>query len=147
MTDLQWLSSKVNIVGHIPWVFKSCLRHGGEITCEITGRRRMSDVDDKGLEVPCTWCVYTFFGNPRDCLSNYLWRLQTARTSCLPFKSTGFLQSHNSHKRFLKMPCDIRRPFPLHGRVSNWQSHNSHKRVLKMPLVVAVVSISKNSTY
>jgi len=43
-------------VGHIPressrvaWYF---LRHGGEITCEITDRRR-SDVDGKALEVPC----------------------------------------------------------------------------------------------
>ena len=60
MTDLQWLSSKINAVGHIPressrvdWYF---IRHGGEIIREITGRRRRSDVDGKGLEVPC---VYT----------------------------------------------------------------------------------------
>jgi len=54
-------------VGYIPressritWYF---LRHGGEITCEV----------------PC-------MGKPRNCLSYYLWRrLQTARTSCLPF--------------------------------------------------------------
>ena len=62
------------------------------------------------------------------------------------YHSTGFLQSHKSHKRFLKMPRNIRCPFP--GIVSNWQSHNSHRRVLKMPLVVVVVvSISQNSTY
>ena len=41
-------------VGYIPqessrvaWYF---LRHGREITCEITGRRRRLDVDGKGLE-------------------------------------------------------------------------------------------------
>ena len=52
-------------VGHLPressrvaWYF---LRHGGEITCEISGRRRRSD-DGKGLEVPC---VYTFLGKPK----------------------------------------------------------------------------------
>lgn len=54
------------IVGHIPrevsktaWFF---LEHGGEIRCEITSRRRRSDVAGKGLEVPCT---YTFEGKPR----------------------------------------------------------------------------------
>ena len=77
----QWLSSKVNML----WV-KSCLvgflRHGGEITCKITGRHRRSGVDGKGLEGPC---IYTFLGKPRICLSYYLWRLQTARTSYLPF--------------------------------------------------------------
>ena len=66
--------------------FKSCLvgflRHRGEITCKITDRWRRSCVDGKGLEVPC---VYTSLGKPRNCLSYYLWRLQTARTSCLPF--------------------------------------------------------------
>jgi len=42
-------------------------------------------------------------------LSSYLLRrLQTARTSCLPFNR--FLQSHNSHTRFLKMPRDSRCP-------------------------------------
>jgi len=48
-------------VGHIPressrvaWYF---LRHGHgeEVTCEITGIRRRSDVDAKGLEFPCVW--------------------------------------------------------------------------------------------
>ena len=54
-------------VGHIPressrvaWYF---LRHGGEI---ITGRLRRSDVDSKGLGVPC---VYTFLGEPGKCLN------------------------------------------------------------------------------
>ena len=53
------------IVGHIPrevsktaWYF---LEHGGEIRCEITSRRRRSDIG-KGLEVPCT---YTFEGKPK----------------------------------------------------------------------------------
>ena len=57
-------------MGHIPresssvaWYF---LRHGGQITCEITGRRRRSDVDSKGLGVPC---VYTFLGEPGNCLN------------------------------------------------------------------------------
>ena len=77
--------------------------HGGDITCEITGRRRRSDVDGKGLEVPCN---HTSLGKLRNCLSYYLWRrLQTARTSCLPFNR--LLQSHNTHKRFLKMPRTI----------------------------------------
>jgi len=31
--------------------------HGGEITCEITGRQRRSDVDGKGLEVPCMFAI------------------------------------------------------------------------------------------
>ena len=55
-----------HIVGHIPrevaktaWYF---LEHGGEIQCEIIGRRRRSDVLGKGLEVPCT---YTFKGKPK----------------------------------------------------------------------------------
>ena len=53
-------------VGHIPrehsrvaWYF---IRHGGEITCEVTGRRKRSSVAGKGLEVPCT---YTFWGRPK----------------------------------------------------------------------------------
>ena len=53
------------IVGHVPrefsriaWYF---LQHGGRITCEITGRRKRSEVVDKGLEVPC---LYTFVGRP-----------------------------------------------------------------------------------
>ena len=54
------------IVGHIPcevsktaWYF---LEHGGDIRCEITSRRRRSDIAGKGLEVPCT---YTFEGKPK----------------------------------------------------------------------------------
>ena len=52
-------------LGHMPrevskvsWFF---LRHGGCISCEITGRRKRSAVPGKGLEVPC---VYTFTGKP-----------------------------------------------------------------------------------
>ena len=55
-----------NAVGHLPreiskvaWYF---LHHGGEITCEITGRRKRSGVPGKGLEVPCT---YTYLGSPK----------------------------------------------------------------------------------
>ena len=46
----------------VAWYF---LSHGGEITCEITGRQR-SDVDGIGQEVPG---VYTSLGKPRNCLS------------------------------------------------------------------------------
>lgn len=53
-------------VGHIPREFSriACyfLTHGGEITCEVTGRRRRSVAPGKGLEVPCT---YTFLGKPK----------------------------------------------------------------------------------
>jgi len=127
-------------VGHIPressrvaWYF---LRHGGEITCEITDRQRMSDVDGKGLEVRH---AFTHFWGSQEIVK---------ATTCEDYKqlgpavyhSTGFLQSHNGHKRFLKMPRNSQCPFP--GIVSNWQSHNSHKRVLKMPFVVTIVSIS-----
>ena len=55
-----------DVVGHVPreiskvaWFF---IQHGGEITCEITGRRQRSGVPGKGLEVPCT---YTFLGSPK----------------------------------------------------------------------------------
>ena len=54
-----------NVVGHVPiefsrvtWYF---LQHGGRISCEITGRRKISAVALKGLVVPCT---YTYFGKP-----------------------------------------------------------------------------------
>jgi len=45
----------------IAWYF---LRHGHgeEVTCEITGIRRRSDVDAKGLEFPCV-CI--FLGKPK----------------------------------------------------------------------------------
>ena len=53
-------------VGHIPrevskvaWYL---LTHGGEIACEVTGRRRRSVTPGKGLEVPC---IYTFLGKPK----------------------------------------------------------------------------------
>ena len=55
-----------DVVGHVPreiskvaWFF---IQHGGEVTCEITGRRQRSGVLSKGLEVPCT---YTFLGSPK----------------------------------------------------------------------------------
>ena len=44
------------VVGHLPheisgvaWYF---LQHGGHITCEITGPRKLSNVENKGLVVP-----------------------------------------------------------------------------------------------
>lgn len=53
-------------VGHMPkelsrisWYF---IEHGGEIICEIIGRRRLSVIQGKGLEVPCT---YTYKGNDK----------------------------------------------------------------------------------
>jgi len=52
-------------VGHMPreqsrvsWYF---LKHGGQIICEVTGRRKRSLTPGKGLEVPCQ---YTFKGKP-----------------------------------------------------------------------------------
>ena len=54
-----------NTVGHMPreiskisWFF---LMHGGDISCEIVGRRRRSPIPGKGLEVPCK---YTFSRKP-----------------------------------------------------------------------------------
>ena len=53
------------VVGHLPREFSRVafyfLQHGGRITCEITGSRRLSDVHNKGLIVPC---LYTFWGKP-----------------------------------------------------------------------------------
>ena len=49
-------------VGYVPRevakVFKAFISHGGEITCEVTGRRRQGN----GLEVPC---AYHFSGKQR----------------------------------------------------------------------------------
>ena len=53
------------IVGHMPREISRTafyfLQHGGRITCEVTGRRKLSDVPNKGLVVPC---MYTFSGKP-----------------------------------------------------------------------------------
>ena len=53
------------VVGHLPKEFSRIafffLQHGGRITCEITGSRRLSDVYNKGLIVPSR---YTFWGKP-----------------------------------------------------------------------------------
>ena len=82
----------------------------------------------KGLEVPC---VHTSLGKPRNCLSYYLWRrLQTARTSCLPFNR---LCSKPQSQDFSKCHTTGRCPFPR-NRISCFQSHNNHKRVLKCHL-------------
>ena len=49
------------VVGHVPREFsKLCrhfLRHSGTIACEVTGRRKRSSTEGKGLVVPC---LYTF---------------------------------------------------------------------------------------
>ena len=60
------------------------------------------------------------------------------------YHSTGFLQRHNSYKRFLKKPRDRRCPFPGNTSIelAVFKATTSHKRVLNMPLEVAVVSIS-----
>ena len=107
---------------------------------KITGRRRtmlMARVwRFHAFTLPCT-------GKPRNCLSYYLWRrLQTARTAV--YHSTGFLQRHNSHKRFLKKPRDRRCPFPGNTSIelAVFKATTSNKRVLNMPLEAAVVSIS-----
>lgn len=54
------------IVGHMPReIAKTAsyfLQHGGRITCEVTGRRKLSSVPSKGLVVPCE---YTFWGKPK----------------------------------------------------------------------------------
>ena len=54
-----------NVVGHVPREFSKLayhfINHGGIITCEVTGSRRLSELPDKGLVVPC---VYTFIGKP-----------------------------------------------------------------------------------
>lgn len=51
-----------NTVGHVPKevrrVFSSFLIQGGDISCEITGHRRLG----KGLEVPC---LYKFSGKEK----------------------------------------------------------------------------------
>ena len=53
------------VVGHLPREFSRVafyfLQHGGRITCEIAGSRKLSDVHNKGLVVPC---LYTFWGKP-----------------------------------------------------------------------------------
>ena len=50
------------IVGHVPRevakVFKAFITHGGEVACEVTGRRKRGN----GLEVPC---VYHFKGKDK----------------------------------------------------------------------------------
>ena len=47
------------VVGHVPHEFsKLCwhfLRHGGTIACEVTGRRKHSSIEGKGLVVPCLY--------------------------------------------------------------------------------------------
>ena len=97
-------------VGHIPressrvaWYF---LRDGGEITCEITGRR-------KGRMLMVRFWRFHAFTLP--------WESQEATTCEGDYKQLESIVCHST---------------------GIFQSHNSHKRVLKMPLEVAVVSIS-----
>ena len=53
------------VVGHMPRDISRTafyfLQHGGRITCEVTGRRKPSDVLNKGLIVHC---IYMFHGKP-----------------------------------------------------------------------------------
>lgn len=47
-----------NLVGHLPKKISTIcslfLRHGGQISCRVTGRRRHStDLPQGGLEIPC----------------------------------------------------------------------------------------------
>lgn len=53
------------IVGHIPReISKTCwyfIHHNGSIEGEVTGKRKLSTVPGKGLEVPCK---YNFRGKP-----------------------------------------------------------------------------------
>jgi len=116
-------------VGYIPressrvaWYF---LRHGGEITSEITGRRRRSDVDGK------VWRFHAFtlpcMGKPRNCY--YWWRrLQTARTSCLPFNrlssKTQQSQKISQKATWLAMSISWKHEY----RTSCFQSHNKSQK-------------------
>ena len=103
MTDLQWLSSKVNMLRVIyleslqELLGTSWDMEERSLTKSPACRRRSSDVGGKGLEFPC---VHTFLGKPSNCLS--LRRLKQLGRPV--YHSTGFLQSHNSLKKFLKMP-------------------------------------------
>ena len=50
-------------VGHIPGISFYFQKHSGCINCEITGKSRLPDVQDKDfLVVPCT---YSFIGSPK----------------------------------------------------------------------------------
>ena len=49
-----------NTVGHIPWENS---KSGSEMTCIVNGDRRRSEVDGKGLVVPC---VYIFKGKQKN---------------------------------------------------------------------------------
>ena len=50
------LLKDATVIGHVPRkfsrVFWHFLRHGGTITCEVTGRKKRG----KGLEIPCVYC-------------------------------------------------------------------------------------------
>ena len=50
------LVKDATVVAHVPRefsrVFWHFLRHGGTITCEVTGQRKRG----KGLEIPCVYC-------------------------------------------------------------------------------------------
>ena len=56
-----------NTVGHVPWKISRVCRYflhksGSEMTCIVNGDRRHSEVDGKGLVVPC---VYIFRGKQK----------------------------------------------------------------------------------
>jgi len=105
MTDLQWLSSKVNMLCHIPressrvaWYF---LRHGGDITCEITGRKCRVTFDIHFLEEYWT-------GKATAVARVLKMPLVEAVVSISQNSTYWLLWSQDCHKRLLKMPCSGR---------------------------------------
>ena len=67
MAIIKESSSGEMIVGHVPrdisricWYF---LQNDGEITCEVTGNRRHSDLLQGGMEIPCK---YKFTGKKKN---------------------------------------------------------------------------------
>ena len=73
------------VVGHLPREFSHVafyfLQHRGHITCEITGSRRLSEVHNKGLVVPC---LYTFWG--KTAIIKRLVEVMTSRDNKTQFK-------------------------------------------------------------
>jgi len=128
MTDLQWLSSKVNML----WVIylKSLQELPGRLP--ETWRRDHLWNHWQTEKVGCWWqgsggsMHLHFLGK-----ANNLLKLLLVKTtnSCLPFNrlSSKPQQSQKISQNAARQLC----PFPR--IVSNRQSHNSHKRVLKMP--------------
>ena len=61
------------VVSHVPRMFSKFswhfLRHSGTIACEVTGRRKRSSMEGKGLVVPC---LYTFNSLPTIAFAYYV---------------------------------------------------------------------------